>query len=73
MSDSVLGDMIRLWREQCMENERRRSNQQLQQPEDGAVTIPSVSVSHVDQAVRVQDIPTQVYKVQSDVFRVIEA
>ena len=59
-----------------MENERRRSSQQpvQQQPEtDGAVTIPSVSVSHVDQAVRVQDIPTQVYKVQSHVFRVTDA
>ena len=55
-----------LWREQCMENERRRSSQQpVQHPDDGAVTIPSVSVSHVDTAVRVQDIPTQVYKVQS--------
>ena len=51
-----------LWREQCMENERRRSSQQL--PEEGAVAIPSVSVSHVDQAARVQDIPTQVYKVR---------
>ena len=59
-----------LWREQCMENERRRSSQQL--PEEGAVAIPSVSVSHVDQAARVQDIPTQVYKVRSAVFRVLE-
>ena len=57
-----------------MENERRRSSQQpVQQPEEGAVSIPSVSVSHVDQAVRVQDIPTQVYKVQSHVFRVTDA
>ena len=49
-----------LWREQCMENERRRSSQQ-QLAEEGAVAIPSVSVSHVDQAARVQDIPIQVY------------
>ena len=61
-----------LWREQCMENERRRSSQQ-QLAEEGAVAIPSVSVSHVDQAARVQDIPTQVYKVRSAVFRVMEA
>ena len=50
-----------------MENERRRSSQQ-QLAEEGAVAIPSVSVSHVDQAARVQDIPTQVYKVRSAVF-----
>lgn len=47
-----------------MENERRRSSQQ-QLPEEGAVAIPSVSVSHVDQAARVQDIPTQVYKIET--------
>ena len=52
-----------LWREQCMENERRRGTQH--QLTEGGVAIPSVSVSHADQAVRVQDIPTEVYKASS--------
>ena len=49
-----------LWREQCMENERRR---QRERETVASVQIPASS-AQPEAGVRFQDIPTEVYKVQ---------
>ena len=52
-----------LWREQCMDTERRKSAPAPAKPQAEGVTIPTVAVSHAEPGLRVQDIPTEVYKV----------
>lgn len=54
-----------LWREQCMENERRRQQQERERESASSVQIPTVSVSHADHTVRCQNIPTEVYKIET--------
>jgi len=50
-----------LWREQCMENERRR---QRERENATSVQIPTSS-SQPESGVRFQDIPTEVYKIET--------
>merc|ERR1712227_748206 len=54
-----------LWREQCMENERRRQQQERERESVSSVQIPTVSVSHADNNIRCQNIPTEVYKIET--------
>merc|ERR1719422_1384198 len=54
-----------LWREQCMENERRRQQQERDRESVSSVQIPSVSVSHADHIVKCHNIPTEVYKIET--------